>query len=107
MTTVQRDVGRFAGGFGVVAATCAAVLCRCPDHRVHTGGNYGIIPTFQPSTFGRTYTAYGGIFVVASLLWGWWADGNRPDTPDAVGAGVCLSASPSSCTGHEPDAVSR
>jgi hypothetical protein len=54
MTTVQRDVGRFAGGFGVVAATCAAVLCRCPDHRVHTGGNYGIIPTFQPSTQDKT-----------------------------------------------------
>jgi hypothetical protein len=27
MTTVQRDVGRFAGGAGVVAATCAALCC--------------------------------------------------------------------------------
>ena len=27
MNTVQRDVGRFAGGFGVVAATCAALCC--------------------------------------------------------------------------------
>ena len=24
---------------------------------------YGIIPTFQPSTFGRVYAAYGGIFI--------------------------------------------
>ncbi len=51
---------------------------------------YGIIPTFQPATFGRTYAAYGGVFVVSSLRWGWWAEGNRPDTPDVIGAGICL-----------------
>ena len=52
---------------------------------------YGIIPTFQPSTFGRTYAAYGGVFVVMSLAWGWLADGNRPDLPDAAGAALCLA----------------
>ena len=31
---------------------------------------YGIIPTFQPSQFGRVYAAYGGIFVVLSITWG-------------------------------------
>jgi small multidrug resistance family-3 protein len=51
---------------------------------------YGIIPTLQPSTFGRTYAAYGGVFVVLSLLWGWWLDGNRPDLADVVGGAVCL-----------------
>ena len=51
---------------------------------------YGVIPTLQPSTFGRTYAAYGGVFVVLSLLWGWWADGNQPDRPDVLGAAVCL-----------------
>jgi small multidrug resistance family-3 protein len=51
---------------------------------------YGIIPTLQPSTFGRTYAAYGGVFVVLSLLWGWWMDGNRPDVADVVGGVVCL-----------------
>jgi small multidrug resistance family-3 protein len=51
---------------------------------------YGIIPTLQPSTFGRTYAAYGGVFIVLSLLWGWWIDGNRPDAADAVGGMICL-----------------
>jgi small multidrug resistance family-3 protein len=51
---------------------------------------YGVIPTLQPSTFGRTYAAYGGVFIVLSLLWGWWADGDRPDSPDAIGAAICL-----------------
>jgi small multidrug resistance family-3 protein len=31
---------------------------------------YGIIPTFQTAHFGRVYAAYGGMFIVLSLLWG-------------------------------------
>jgi small multidrug resistance family-3 protein len=52
---------------------------------------YGILPTFQPTSFGRTYAAYGGVFVALSLLWGWWIDRVRPDVPDVAGAVVCLA----------------
>ncbi len=53
---------------------------------------YGVIPTLQRShDFGRIYAAYGGVFVVASLLWGWGVDGSRPDRYDAVGAAVVLA----------------
>ncbi|HKO39886.1 MAG TPA: hypothetical protein VJU85_01385, partial [Nitrososphaeraceae archaeon] len=31
---------------------------------------YGIIPTFQPAHFGRVYAAYGGIFIISSIIWG-------------------------------------
>jgi small multidrug resistance family-3 protein len=31
---------------------------------------YGVVPTFQPTHFCRVYAAYGGVFVVMSLLWG-------------------------------------
>jgi len=52
---------------------------------------YGVIPTLQRShDFGRIYAAYGGVFVVASLLWGWGIDGSRPDRYDAIGAVVVL-----------------
>lgn len=51
---------------------------------------YGVVPTFQPAHFGRVYAAYGGVFVVASLLWGWWVDGRAPDAPEVVGGLVCL-----------------
>lgn len=56
---------------------------------------YGIIPTFQPAHFGRVYAAYGGVFIVLSLLWGWGGDGNVPDRFDILGAalsllGVCI-----------------
>jgi small multidrug resistance family-3 protein len=52
---------------------------------------YGIIPTLQKSSdFGRIYAAYGGVFVVASLLWGWGVDKSRPDRFDWTGAAVVL-----------------
>ena len=51
---------------------------------------YGFIPTLQTSHFGRVYAAYGGMFIVLSLLWGWGADGTRPDRFDVVGAVICL-----------------
>lgn len=53
---------------------------------------YDILPTLQPAgyDFGRVYAAYGGVFVVLSLLWGWWMDGHRPDVPSTVGAAICL-----------------
>lgn len=52
---------------------------------------YGVVPTFQPAHFGRVYAAYGGFFVVLSLLWGWILDGNRPDRFDLIGAAVTLA----------------
>ncbi len=51
---------------------------------------YGIIPTLQRSHFGRVYAAYGGVFVIMSLLWGWYFDKTRPDFPDIAGAFLCL-----------------
>jgi small multidrug resistance family-3 protein len=36
---------------------------------------YGIIATFQTfSSFGRVYAAYGGVFILLSVLWGWVID---------------------------------
>jgi small multidrug resistance family-3 protein len=52
---------------------------------------YGIIPTYQAQHFGRVYAAYGGVFILLSLLWGWAADGIAPDRFDIAGALVCLA----------------
>lgn len=52
---------------------------------------YGVIPTLQPAHFGRVYAAYGGIFIVLSLLWGWRIDGIRPDRFDLLGGGIALA----------------
>lgn len=51
--------------------------------------SYGVIPTLQaPANFGRVYAAYGGVFVLMSLLWGWAVDGVTPDRYDWIGAAI-------------------
>src|SRR5688572_19200168 len=51
---------------------------------------YGIIPTLQPSHFGRTYAAYGGIFVLSCILWGMIVDKKRPDRYEIIGSLVAV-----------------
>jgi small multidrug resistance family-3 protein len=53
-------------------------------------GLYGIVATFQPANFGRVYAAYGGVFVVMSVIWGWLIDGKAPDRFDVLGAVIVL-----------------
>jgi small multidrug resistance family-3 protein len=52
---------------------------------------YGVIPTLQPANFGRTYAAYGGVFIILSLLWGWRVDKVTPDRYDLLGALIALA----------------
>ncbi len=39
---------------------------------------------------GRAYAAYGGIYIVSSLLWLWLIEETRPDRWDMIGACICL-----------------
>ncbi len=49
--------------------------------------------TLAPSDHaGRAYAAYGGIYIVASLLWLWLAEGRRLDIWDFSGAVLALIA---------------
>jgi len=53
---------------------------------------YGMLAALQPShEFGRVLAAYGGVFIVGSLLWGVVFDDFHPDRADIVGALVCLT----------------
>lgn len=55
-------------------------------------GIYGLVATLQADAhFGRILAAYGGVFVVGSLLWGMALDGFRPDRFDIIGALLCLA----------------
>lgn len=51
---------------------------------------YGIVITFQVTSFGRAYAAYGGIFIVLACLWAWKIDGFKPDKYDIIGAAIAL-----------------
>ena len=39
---------------------------------------------------GRTYAAYGGVYIVSSLLWLWLVEEARPNGWDVGGAGLAL-----------------
>jgi small multidrug resistance family-3 protein len=51
---------------------------------------YGVVATLQPFQFGRVFAAYGGVFIVMAVFWGWVVDQKTPDAYDWVGAGVCV-----------------
>jgi len=39
---------------------------------------------------GRTFAAYGGVYIAASVIWLWVVEGQRPDRWDVVGSVICL-----------------
>jgi small multidrug resistance family-3 protein len=52
---------------------------------------YGAIAALQTDAhFGRVLAAYGGVFIIGSLLWGMAFDGFHPDRYDISGALLCL-----------------
>lgn len=51
---------------------------------------YGVIPTFQPAQFGRVYAAYGGIFIISSILWGMFIDRKKPDRYEVIGSVIAV-----------------
>ena len=40
---------------------------------------------------GRTFAAYGGVYIASSLFWLWIIEGQRPDKWDILGAIICIA----------------
>lgn len=40
---------------------------------------------------GRAYAAYGGVYIVSSLIWLWAFEGARPDRWDVAGGAICIA----------------
>ena len=52
---------------------------------------YGVIATFQSfPSFGRVYAAYGGVFIIMSLIFAMVVDKQMPDKYDVIGAPFVL-----------------
>jgi small multidrug resistance family-3 protein len=47
--------------------------------------------TLHPTAAGRTYAAYGGVYVATAMAWLWLVEGARPDRWDLLGAAVCIA----------------
>ena len=46
--------------------------------------------SLHPTAAGRTYAAYGGVYVASALVWMWQVEGQRPDRWDLLGVGFAL-----------------
>jgi small multidrug resistance family-3 protein len=51
---------------------------------------YGVIATQQEFSCGKTYAAYGGIFIVMAVFWGWSIDKKFLGVGEWIGAAICL-----------------
>ncbi|OQP83903.1 hypothetical protein BTR14_21425 [Rhizobium rhizosphaerae] len=50
-----------------------------------------LLTRVESDAAGRAFAAYGGVYIAASLLWLWAAEGQRPDGWDGAGAVLCLA----------------
>ncbi len=46
--------------------------------------------TLHPTDAGRTYAAYGGVYIAAAIAWLWLVDGVRPNVWDIDGSAVAV-----------------
>ncbi len=59
---------------------------------IMASGIYPLIATLQAEPdFGRVLAAYGGVFIIAALVWAAILDGFRPDRWDVLGAALCIA----------------
>ena len=65
--------------FGIGVNTCLTSL-----------GAFAWLLSLHPGAAGRTYAAYGGVYVSVALVWLWLIDGQKPDRWDLVGVAITL-----------------
>jgi len=54
-------------------------------------GVFAWLLTLHSFPTGRTYAAYGGVYVAVAMVWLWLVDGTSLDRWDVIGAGVSLA----------------
>jgi small multidrug resistance family-3 protein len=92
-----------AGGLFVATAVAEIVGCYLPYLWLRKGASaWVLVPTavslaafawlltMHPAAAGRTYAAYGGIYVATAVLWLWLVEKQQPDRWDLIGAAVCV-----------------
>ncbi len=101
-TDAVSSLGR-AGGLFVVTAIAEIVGCYLPYLWLRKGASpwllapaglalalFAWLLTLHPTGAGRTYAAYGGVYVATAVLWLWLVEGHQPDRWDIIGGAVCI-----------------
>ena len=93
-----------AGSLFVITALAEIVGCYLPYLWLRKSGSpWLLIPaslslagfawllTLHPTAAGRTYAAYGGVYVATAIFWLWLVEGRVPTRWDLAGASVCIA----------------
>jgi small multidrug resistance family-3 protein len=88
----------------IVTAFAEIVGCYLPYRWLRQGGSrWLLVPaalslsafawllTLHPAAAGRTYAAYGGVYVATAVLWLWLVEHKTPDRWDLLGAAVSIA----------------
>lgn len=54
-------------------------------------GSLCVVLTLHDTAAGRTYAAYGGVYIGVAIAWLWAIDGVRPTSWDVAGVLIALS----------------
>jgi len=95
---VLKDLGLF-----FVTALCEIVGCYLPFLWLRKGYPawllfpaacslvcFAWLLSLHPTAAGRTYAAYGGVYVATAVVWLWVVERQKPDRWDMTGAAVAL-----------------
>ncbi|WP_437321608.1 YnfA family protein [Sorangium sp. So ce385] len=93
-----------AGGLFIITALAEIVGCYLPYLWLQRGKSallllpasaslaaFAWLLTLHPTGAGRTYAAYGGIYVAVSLFWLWLIEGQRPTRWDVLGGAMTIA----------------
>jgi len=88
----------------LITAVAEIVGCYLPYMWLRKGGSawlllpaaaslalFAWLLTLHPTASGRTYAAYGGVYVGVATLWLWWVDAVKPTRWDLLGVSLCLA----------------
>ncbi|TAJ51618.1 MAG: YnfA family protein [Nevskiaceae bacterium] len=91
------------GGLFAITAVAEIVGCYLPWLVIKQGktawlllpaafslGLFAWLLTLHPQAAGRTYAAYGGMYIAVALIWLWLVDGVTLTRWDLLGAGVAF-----------------
>jgi small multidrug resistance family-3 protein len=62
----------------------------------------GLLTRVDSEAAGRAYASYGGVYIVASILWLWLIEHRAPDRWDLIGAAICLAGAAVILLGPRP-----
>lgn len=104
-----------SGGLFIVTALAEIIGCFLPYLWLRRSGSpWLLVPgaaslalfawllSLHPTSAGRTYAAYGGVYITTAMLWLWLAERQVPTRTDLLGVALCIAGAATIVLGARP-----